>query len=354
MEGGATMVAASDILSPAHVAGATPLLQHLAGEFAGSIAHVWRAPHGEFLALPAARRHAAALALAGFAKALPGAAELRRLLEFGRDAVVSEMLAGEAVPGLMRTLAKMGEVLWTRADYRAFLELFAEPAANEALRHMERVEADRLKTLALLPAPLRTASVLKELPGEAAAGDLALAFRLAQSMRDAQAIRRLTERWTSGGELQALMVRAREDLTPEVFTAATPPPNLARPFQRIISRRGLEALALEFRNCLADYAARAAEGKMAVYVWRIDRPAAIALNRDAAGWRLAEAKLVDNNDLEEGDLRTLVTHLAGHKVRTGPSLEVLGRRLEEYAYGSSYWKPAQTFVGRLELGDLWS
>ena len=39
----------------------SPLLAFLAGVHAPAIAHLWPAPHEGFLALPAARRHAAAI-----------------------------------------------------------------------------------------------------------------------------------------------------------------------------------------------------------------------------------------------------------------------------------------------------
>ena len=68
---------------------ATPLLAFVAGEFADPIARLWPAPHGDFFALPAARRHAAAILLAGHGRRPIGESELRRLVEYQRDAVVA-------------------------------------------------------------------------------------------------------------------------------------------------------------------------------------------------------------------------------------------------------------------------
>jgi hypothetical protein len=123
----------------------------------------------------------------------------------------------------------------------------------------------------------------------------------------------------------------------------------------VTSRKQLEALALEFRNCLADHAGRIAEGRMAVYVWRVEPAAAIALNWDAAGWRLSEAKAADNADLAEFQLRELVKRLEAVGVRTGPSIQALGNRLDDHANGTTYTRmPGPGFVEQLALGDLWT
>ena len=71
--------------TPQRARSATPLLAFIAGGFADVIAQVWPAPHGDFFALPAARRHAAAIALAGHARREISGLELRRLVEFQRD-----------------------------------------------------------------------------------------------------------------------------------------------------------------------------------------------------------------------------------------------------------------------------
>ncbi len=334
---------------------ATPLLAFVAGEFADPVARVWPAPHGEFFALPAARRHAAAIVLAGLARRQAVAGDLRRLVEFARDAAVAEALAGDLAPGLMRALAKSGELLWRREDYEVFLDLLAEPMANEVLRHLEEVRPAAFAPLASLPPVLRSAPIVRVLPSQAAAADLARAFELAVRMRHPGDAARIARRWGAGGDLHALFRRAQEDLTPDAFRGPGAAPSLPAPFVRVTARKQLEAVALEFRNCLADHAARIADGRMAVYVWRVEPAAAVALNWDAAGWRLAEAKAADNVDLVEFQLRELVRLLAGHGVRTGPSVQNLMNRLDDYAGATSYMTPlGDGFVGQLALGDLWS
>jgi len=333
---------------------ATPLLAFIAGEFAEAIARVWPAPHADFFALPAARRHAVAMLVSGRQRDM-APSELRRLVEFQRDPQVAEAIAGANATGLMRALSKAGEQLWRVADYETFAQLLAEPMANEVLRHLDEVRPATFAPLAALPPALRMAPIVRAVPSDRAAADLARAFRIAVRMRNADAGPRLARRWGSGGDTVALFRRAIEDLTPDAFRPADSAPALREPFVRVTTRKQLEATALEFRNCLADHAQRIAEGRMAVYVWRGHVPAAIALNWDVAGWRLAEAKAADNVDLEEGRLRELTHCLDTFGVRTGPSVQALVSRLDDWANGTNYsHQPGATFIEQLVLGDLWT
>ncbi len=349
------MVATMITRAAAKAGAPTPLLTFIAGEYAAVIAQMWRPPHAEFFALPAARRHALAISLAGLGRRHLPDFELRRLIVFGRDAAVAEMLAGTMAPGLMKALGKAGERLWRRADYAVFLDLFGEARGNEALRHVAEIRPEKFAVLAALPPALRFHAIVDSLPDVGAAHDLAFAFRLAIGMREAGAEARLARRWSAGGGQAAVFRRAQEDLTPDAFTPATPPPRLGAEFARVLHRRDLERAAREFRNCLEDHAQRVAEGRLAVYLWRRDPAAAIALSWDVAGWRLAEAKLADNVELAEPALRELVRVLAHAAVRTGPSVQALRNRLDDYCYGGPVRRPAgDTLLERLELGDLWS
>ena len=140
-----------------------------------------------------------------------------------------------------------------------------------------------------------------------------------------------------------------------MFRPAGPPPVLAAPFVAITGRKQLEGVAQEFRNCLAEHGARVAEGRMAVYVWRAEPLAAIALSRDVAGWRLAEAKAPDNVDLEEGFLRQLAARLDIAGVRTGPSVQAVSCQLDAWANGNAHPREHRaSFIDDLALGDLWS
>lgn len=340
---------------PVRTRAATPLLGFIAGEFADAVAQVWPAPHGEFFALPAARRHAAAVALAGFARRELSPGELRRLVEYSRDALVADALAGDLAPGLMRALSKAGERLWQREYYEVFLELLREPMANEVLRHLDEMKPDMLARIAELPPALRLAAIVRVLPSAAAAADLARAYKLAIRIRHPGEATRVANRWGAGGDIRAVFTRAQQDLTPDSFRPVEAAPVLGPAFVRIIRRKQLESLALAFRNCLADQSPRIAEGRMAVYHWRGEAEAAVALNWDAAGWRLAEAKAPDNVDLEERQLVELVRLVEAAGVRTGLSLQALANRLDDIANGTSYCQAmGVSFVERLALGDLWT
>lgn len=341
--------------APQRARTATPLLAFIAGEFADVIARLWPAPHGEFFALPAARRHATALALAGLARHRVADAELRRLVEFQRDAIVADTLAGELATGLMRTLSKAGETLWARRDYETFVQLLADPMANEVMRHLDDVRPEVFAPIAALPPALRMATIVRVVPSVAAAADLARAFHLAVMMREPESGARLARRWGAGGDQRAVFTRAYEDLTPEVFRAADPAPKLDAPFVHISNRKQLEDVAREFRNCLADHGGRIAEGKMAACVWRAEPLAAIAFCRDAAGWRLAEAKAPDNVDLDERFLRELASRLQRVGVRTGPSVQSVMSRIDDWTSGNAYPRVEPvSFLDALALGDLWS
>ena len=334
---------------------ATPLLAFIAGEFAEVIARVWPAPHSEFFALPAARRHAVAMLVSGRRQREMAPSELRRLVEFQRDPIVAEAIAGAHATGLMRALSKAGEQLWRVSDYQTFADLLPEPMANEVVRHLDEVRPAAFAPIAALPPALRMAPVVRAVPSDRAASDLARAFRIAVRMRQDDAAPRLARRWGAGGSTADVFRRAIEDLTPDAFRPADPAPALREPFMRVTTRKQLEATALEFRNCLADHAQRIAEGRMAVYVWRGHVPAAIALNWDVAGWRLAEAKAADNVDLEEGRLRELARYLETFGVRMGPSVQALVSRLDDWANGANYChQPGPTFIEQLVLGDLWT
>ncbi len=341
--------------APQRARTATPLLAFIAGDFADAVAQLWPAPHGEFFALPAARRHAVAIALAGLVGQPVPPGDIRRLVEYQRDTIVAETLAGDLATGLMRTLSKAGEILWRREHYATFVQLLADPMANEVLRHLDSVRPEVFAPIAALPPALRMATIVRVVPSVAAAADLARAFHLSVMMREPDAGARIARRWGSGGDTRAVFMRAYEDLTPEVFRAVDPLPVLDAPFVRITNRKQLEEVAREFRNCLAEHGGRIAEGKMAAYVWRAEPLAAIAFNRDAAGWRLCEAKAPDNVDLDERFLRELASRLQRIGVRTGPSVHSVMSRLDDWASGSAYPRTESSgFVESLALGDLWS
>lgn len=331
----------------------SPLLSFLAGEFADEIAALWPAPHEAFFALPTARRHATALLLLQ-GRETPLDPALARRVAHDKDGVLARHIAGEAAPGFMKALAKAGERLWKADGYATLLELFHEPLANQALRHMEMIRLSALAPLMALPAPLRAARTIAATPCSHAARDLAIAFDLATRMKGELGRKRFVERASRAKDRAGLFAMAVEELTPDEFRAPLPPPELAFPFSRVRSMDELVKTALEFRNCLRDFSADIANGRMAVYVWRGLPYAAVALTWDAAGWRLAEAEAADNEPLEVEPLKAIVEEVCKAGVRTGPTLRSLIGRLECHAQpGRHPEKIGTSFEDRLELGDLW-
>ncbi|MEO1787744.1 MAG: hypothetical protein AAFR41_12075 [Pseudomonadota bacterium] len=331
--------------------GPTPLLSFLAGPHAEQVAACWPAPHDRFFALPAARRHVAVILLARGERDLDA---LARAVERHKDAdLARKIMSGGDVPaGLMKAMGRLGETQWRLEDYELFLDLFRDVQANPVLRHMSAIGPEQLSLIGALPTGLRDARIVSLTPGLAAARDLGIAFDLAQMIKGDGSAPRLIARWARAKDTQKLFTMAIEDLQPERFTRSTAIPQLPAVFEPVVTRKQLEKVALEFQNCLRDFAHDLALGKMAVFIWRVAPAVALALRWDAAGWRLAEAELAANTDVDEAQLRELVAVLTKLGIRTGPGLGVLSGRLGRHPHGQVD-DVGDTFHDRLELGDLW-
>jgi len=332
-----------------------PLLGFLSGEHAAAIAQLWPAPHAGFYALPTARRHAAAMMVSGLASNAPvDEARMVRTLERERDNRLAACLAGEPAPGLMKAMAKMGEQLWNRDDYARFLDLFAEPEAGRALRHMGKIRPGKFAVMLALPDALRQPKVLENVTTVPAARNLMAAFNLAVTNGNSATAMRLRERWSRAKDRTTLFKMAVEDLFPEEFTPLRPRPVLPLPFEAVKSRKQLADVALQFENCLRDFASDVGHGRMAVYVWQGNPNAAVALCHDAAGWRLAEAKVKGNGDVPEPELRKIVSAVQASGVRTGQALNTLAGWLERHAnHGENHETQCDCFRCGLALGELW-
>ena len=331
------------------------MLQFLAGAHGEAIAMAWPAPHTGFLSLPAARRHAAAILLARDIDM----AQAVRMAERGRDAEVARhLMHGEAVHGLMKAFARLGEVLWDMADYDLLLSLFSDESTAQVLRHSDEIRPEALHLLRRLPVLLRVPRILRNIPdSRGAADDLAEAFRLAVRIQGAGAAAAIAQRWERAGTAARLFDMAAEDLQPDRFGGLLLPPDLPPAFFRVVDRKTLERVALEFRNCLRDLTSDVALGRMAVYVLRDGAERAVlALRQDPAGWRLAEAKGKDNADLREETLHFIVEAVERAGGRTGESSWTLSRRLHEHACsncGPAHAPLRETWIQRLMLGTLW-
>ncbi len=333
----------------------TPLLRFLAGAYAEDIARIWPAPHEGFLALPAARRHTAAVLIRTPLGDAGSELDLRRAIERGKDSrIASLIMAKQDMPGLMKAFGKMGEVLWSEKEYWSFLELFGAPNAARVLRHLEALSPQGLAPLAALPECLREASIVEAVGNLPAATDLAAALGLAVRIRGEHARRKIAQRWVRAEDRRRLFDMAIEDLNPDLFRLVEPAPVLGPPFERIENRKQLNAVAHEFANCLRDFTNDIAIGRMVVYVWRGNPNAVVALNWDAAGWRLAEAESKGNSGLDDAVIREIAGAVEQAGGRLGPAVGTLAKRLHQRGYGDANADPpGTTWVDRLELGDLW-
>jgi len=337
------------------VGAVTPLLRFLAGVHGEAIALAWPAPHMAFLALPSARRHAAAILLGRGGDV----GEIVHAVERARDGEVARcLMQGEATHGLLKALGRLGEALWDAADYDLLLSLFSDEGAAQVLRHTDEIRPAQLRLIRRLPAVLRVPKILGNIPDSpGAVEDLAEAFRLATLMQGGRSAPAIAQRWERAGSAARLFDMAAEDLQPVHFGGLVLAPMLSPAFVPVNDRKMLENVALEFRNCLRDFTSDIAGGRMAVYVLRdgIER-AVLALRLDPTGWRLAEAKGKDNTDLRDDTLRFIVDAVEQAGGRTGESSWVLSRRLHDHVCASC--GPARAPVreiwrDRLVLGSLW-
>ena len=203
-----------------------------------------------------------------------------------------------------------------------------------------------------LPEALLVPKVASVVTTVTAARNLAEAFSIVAVRGDERAI---AQRWGRAKDRAALFNMAAHDLTPQAFAAVTSSPVLPPPFEAVTSQKALKAAALEFDNCLRDYTADIAAGRMVIFIWRGEPKAAVALRYDAVGWRLAEVRGKDNDDLPEAQLRDIVRAVTAAGVRTGRALLVLSGWLERYAEGHENEEANfTTYEDTLFLGDLWN
>ena len=343
-----------------HAGAATPLLGLIAGPHADLVARFWPAPHTGFYALPTARRHAAGILLhRRFAVGGCDQLDIVHAVERARDGDLARMLGGISVPGgLIKALGRCGETLWDAGHYALFLRIFTSEGGAKVLRHMPSIEASRLALIGRLPGLLQVPGVISHLPAAVeAVEDLAEAFDLARRIHGDTALQDIAARWSRAGSALKLFDMAAEALQPVQFGGLRAMPALPVCFVPVTDAKTLSAVALEFRNCLRDFAGDLACGRMAVYVLRDGGvPIAVALRLDPAGWRLAEARGPNNDDVDEARLRRIVSAIEAAGGRTGSSSWSLATRLHEHVCsncGPPHMGPRDTWRQRLNLGSLW-
>jgi hypothetical protein len=330
----------------------TPLLAFLAGEHAEAIARVWPAPHGEFIALPAARRHMAALALTRLVAG--DHAHARRLIEFAPARDVVSFAFRQPPRGLARALSRLGERLWPEAEYAALILALRDPDSAQVLAHAAAIDIALLAKLHALATPLRKPRIVALLPDANAAATLSEAFALTRRLNPRRPERDVVLAWSRAQDLPRLADAARAALTPDRFGEAAPAPAMPRPYRAIVSRAGLESEALRFRNCIASYAWDIGADQLAVYVYEGEPAAMIALKRDVGGWRLAEALGFENLPLPDEALSVIAADFALKGVRIGQPARAIEDRLAALSdTAAPRCAATETLAARYGLGQLW-
>ena len=280
----------------------SPLLRHLAGEFAPRVAGVWPAPHAAFLTAPAERRHLVclALALAG-ERPLPASGEVL-LCASMRDAINGAV--PKAPNGLARALAHLGEAAWKPSEYLALMALLDSPLAGKSLRHAKAIEPALVTALHALPEPLIRAGVGQRFAlGVDQARLLAETWAVLERSRPEAARNAEALRWGGARSSKALFELVRDSLVPEL--PAPPFPGSER-LRALDSKAKIREAAGRYRNCLRTLVGQAVDGEAAFYEWVGPPGVVVQLWRDRLfGWRLEQARLA-NNDVPDKAVREAI------------------------------------------------
>lgn len=303
---------------------ASPLLNHVAGEFAGRIAGVWPQPHAVFLTAPAVRRHLICLALA---HAPPGAAVDAEALLHRPLRRAIPLAVPSPPPGLARALERLGETCWSEADYRTLLRLLADHRLGKEFRHEDWINRDRVRALGLLPEPLlehRMAGLVKTGP---AAALVAEAFAALAARDGGPAALAAAPAWMAAETPAKLYGRIKSDLEPEPAPPPFPGTDRLRP---LATKAALIDAAERYRNCLRNHLRWAAEGSSAYYEW-IEAPGAvIEIDRSRLfGWSLEQARMGDNKPVVEPLRSAIIAELRSMGVRVGRAMWQLDVALRE-------------------------
>ncbi len=305
----------------------TPTLRFLAGEHAARVAHVWAAPHGAYLEMPAQRRHLAHIVLA-----VGERDDARRLADalYGERAdVVARRYLGDPPVGFVKALGRIGEAPWDGVDYLRLYELFADEGAAAVLMQTPEITAATVKALDDMPRALRVHAIARHIAGPEAARALDAAWTAIRDVRGQPAADAAVARWVRATGPERLFAMAAQDMAPQRFDPAPFP--VHPDMRRLGGTTALEDAGRRFRNCLATYADRAALGTVALYEWAGPPPAALAFARDGFfGWRLEEARGIGNALLgpEERAATVLAVRAAGVRVgRSGGDILAALRQL---------------------------
>jgi hypothetical protein len=296
----------------AHETEPSPLLVHVAGEFAERVARLWPSPHAAYFAASAARRHLVCTVLAvkgelapadgDFALAAPLRAAVRALLP-------------DAPDGLTRALGRLGETAWAAEDYRGLLALLAIGSAAKLLRHAQAIGPDVVRRLRLAPEALAKAPEALSGLNEDAIRLVVECHAVIRARDGAAAADAASARWARAPNGKALLALVSDDLLMEVPAPPHPGTALLRP---LASKAAFHEKAREYQNCLASQTANAVSGCSAYYEWAEAPGAIVEISRDAVfGWRLSEARLAHNQPVPKGLRRRIVDELGLMGVQVG-------------------------------------
>jgi hypothetical protein len=287
-------------------------LARAAGIYAARVAKLYERPHAAYLEGCGARRHLIHIAVmrGGVEQARPNA-----------EALASWSLkraAGAALPdapaGLIEALRRIsGDLQWN--EYGVLLQLLAEPMAAKVLRHAEVIDARLIVVLDALPAPLRRARIVAQLPGWYEADLVKRAVAIAAARRDRPIaparIAEQLERARSPQNLYAALLDAT--LSQETAGQALPAVDWLRP---VVTAPDLRRTGLKFRNCLEGYTGRIGRGTYAAYEVLGDEPACLGLYRSGGHWVIEQLYGVDNCPVTPELAARVMAFCQAHGART--------------------------------------
>ncbi len=298
------------------VAEPSPLLVHLAGEFAPRVAALWRAPHAAFLTTGADRRHLVCLALARGGDQTLSSSQANSLLELSLAKAIA-LLSLEAPVGLKRALAHMGECAWIAADYRLLWRMLGQETLAKPLRHAKLVTPDLVRALATVPESLAKAGVGDFGLTGPQAQLLAETYRIIQQRQGPDAAKAAGQRWSTAGSAKRLFEMVNEDVLPE--PPAPPFPGTPR-LKPLRTKAAIRDAANRYGNCLRGLVSRAVSGDTAFYEWTGVPGAVVEIWCDPLfGWRLSEAKLARNNAVPAATRDAIIAELKTMGVHVGQS-----------------------------------
>lgn len=302
----------------------SPLLTHIAGEFASQIAGLWPKPHAVFLTTEAPRRHLLCLRLA-----MGGEGELAAAIEttlHGSFKAAIALALPAAPTGLKRALEHMGETAWPRVAYLKLLDLLAHPQAAKVLRHARSIEAEQVAALDALPRPLLSAGLGGLGLGLDQARLVGEVFEALEARDGSATAAGLARRWANAATAKDMAGLIEDDLMPELPQPAFVGTARLRP---LATREALRDAGLRYRNCLRHQVKWAATGTSCFFEWLSQPRAIVEVTRDKLfGWRLEEARLEDNASVPEAvrnaicaDLRTMGVHVGRSEWEVMDALE---------------------------------